>query len=295
MAETLFQFPWQVSTGGYRVIKDKLKGKPQSMLTDYVPLGEPAAIKTYLPLERHTGLFRQISELALTEIAVCDFANRYGFLGESQAWVALQDKTVKVKGEPKPLAGWGEPLATWFEQISRMKRAVDLWDMTRNRDLAALEKFITWRENRVHYQYEVEGAAGGQVLRRDTDSVAFGHFRSGDIIQPAQYILQQLINDELGSRAGPILLWKTNWLRLGLYFAPTNLLGALWLQLATAIDKDAKFLKCEVCGSPFEISPQVNRKDRLTCSNACRTRAYRKRKEMRQAVKKKKRRLTAAR
>jgi predicted nucleic acid-binding Zn ribbon protein len=57
-----------------------------------------------------------------------------------------------------------------------------------------------------------------------------------------------------------------------------DLKTALWFQLAIAVARAKEFRACEVCGKPFEVSPEVNRKDRVTCSDACRSRAYRRRK-----------------
>jgi hypothetical protein len=35
---------------------------------------------------------------------------------------------------------------------------------------------------------------------------------------------------------------------------PLNLLGALWLQFALAVDLLKRFVKCAECGAPFEVS-----------------------------------------
>jgi hypothetical protein len=61
--------------------------------------------------------------------------------------------------------------------------------------------------------------------------------------------------------------------------APTNLLAALWWQLGRAVSEHKTFGSCAACGKPFEVAPPVNRKSRHYCSDACRSRAYRSRKE----------------
>lgn len=62
-----------------------------------------------------------------------------------------------------------------------------------------------------------------------------------------------------------------------LRFQVQDLLHAMWFQFALAVDEGTKYRRCEVCNKPFEVSPEANRSDRRTCSNACRFKAYRNR------------------
>jgi hypothetical protein len=57
---------------------------------------------------------------------------------------------------------------------------------------------------------------------------------------------------------------------------PETLLDALWTQLAQAIDGSQSLRNCVVCKRLFTITSDHNKE---YCSNACRMRAYRKRKE----------------
>ncbi len=64
---------------------------------------------------------------------------------------------------------------------------------------------------------------------------------------------------------------------------PNNLLGAMWLQLATAVEEDKRFRKCPARSCPvvwFEVStgPLGVRDDAEFCSARCRHTAYRDRK-----------------
>lgn len=59
---------------------------------------------------------------------------------------------------------------------------------------------------------------------------------------------------------------------------PTTLLDALWTQLALAIDGSESLRKCAECKKWFTIKAGEGRSDKQYCSNACRMRAYRKRK-----------------
>jgi hypothetical protein len=63
---------------------------------------------------------------------------------------------------------------------------------------------------------------------------------------------------------------------------PQDLGQALWWQFLLSVCELRNHTQCQVCGRWYELSPQVNRSDRLYCSDACRFKAYRRRR--RQAV-----------
>ena len=60
---------------------------------------------------------------------------------------------------------------------------------------------------------------------------------------------------------------------------PSSLLGALWVQFGQAIVENKKFRSWAECRRWFEVSPSANRTSRRYCKEACRSRAYRNRKE----------------
>ncbi len=60
--------------------------------------------------------------------------------------------------------------------------------------------------------------------------------------------------------------------------APT-LLGALWLQFMLAVDGQKQYRACATCGQFFELDPAVARTNRRYCSDACKSRAYRARRD----------------
>jgi hypothetical protein len=68
-----------------------------------------------------------------------------------------------------------------------------------------------------------------------------------------------------------------------------SLLDVLDVQLLSAIADLKRYRDCEFCGKPFELTPQVNRADRVFCSDTCRVKSHQKRKrlaiEMRKAGK----------
>jgi hypothetical protein len=59
---------------------------------------------------------------------------------------------------------------------------------------------------------------------------------------------------------------------------PNSLAHALWAQLLLAIDGNANLAACVQCRKWFTMEAGHGRSDKEYCSNACRMRAYRKRK-----------------
>ncbi len=87
--------------------------------------------------------------------------------------------------------------------------------------------------------------------------------------------VQRTINARLSAETGARMLWDREEGRLRLHLRPASLLGALWLQLARAIDGNADYRRCRVCAAWFELHPDRARTNRAYCSDACRFKAYR--------------------
>jgi hypothetical protein len=63
---------------------------------------------------------------------------------------------------------------------------------------------------------------------------------------------------------------------------PDSLLAAMWLQFALAAAEDKRFLSCKFCGRLMEISTETTgfRRHRLFCSGTCKTKDYRRRRQL---------------
>jgi hypothetical protein len=97
------------------------------------------------------------------------------------------------------------------------------------------------------------------------------------VLLPARWQVLSWVNGALGKTAQPALSWDDRAGRSVLYTWPRSLLGAAYLQFAHAILSGRLSQTCVVCGRAFEVTKISSRNDRLTCSNTCRTRAYRDR------------------
>ena len=76
----------------------------------------------------------------------------------------------------------------------------------------------------------------------------------------------------------PRLLYNPDDDQVEQHLWPKNLLGAIWLQFARAVEIDKPdYGRCEACQKPFEVSPEGMRPETKYCGVKCRVRADRKR------------------
>ena len=184
--------------------------------------------------------------------------------------------------------GFGEHVDDWIKEILVLRLAVDLWESARQEDADHLKRMISWAPDgsRVSINTHPDLQRGqlpekpahvhrAVIAAEHLDPEILARFVPGDPFGPALHCMQGLINEHLHHRASPRLLWEPNRDRLGLYIVPEGLIGALWLQFARAVERDARFRQCSECTTWFEVAPGRGRADKQFCSTACRTRAYR--------------------
>jgi hypothetical protein len=132
----------------------------------------------------------------------------------------------------------GHRIFSWFSEIRELRKAVELWEQSSA--TGNFSKIIRTLERRSerHFQRDREVGVSVNVL---------------------------LKKDPLDASAR-------------LCIRPTHLRDALWIQLALAIDGNLNLRACIECRSWFTLEAGRGRSDKEYCSNACRMRAYRKRK-----------------
>jgi hypothetical protein len=157
-------------------------------------------------------------------------------------------------------------------------RAVGLFNLLETNDADGLSKRIIWdsKTGGVFYHPQ-EGDIGKKrlIASPDGNPRIWSLFEPKDLFGPARLVLARFVNGPLKVNASPQLRWNDDASELFLRLMPKNLLGAMWLQFAEAIDQRKKIARCEICGSWFDQF----RKDKRHCSDKCRVRASRQRKE----------------
>lgn len=278
-------FGWERTTSGYRIIRTEeappRQSRPARYLTDGVLPGERRSICRYDPLEE-PYLFARFAALnPLRDDSILAFANEYGLL-EEPVRIFLPQKDTHAG----PPIGRGEPLTLWQKEIESMRYAVGLWEMIKKNDRKGLSEIIHWHGEDLYVSL---GASGLSPLQARSSV----EFRRDDVIEPARHLVLLTVNVHLRGRVSPQLLWKRDPTKrggqrdMGLFFVPSSLIGALWLQFADTVDGDGYVRWCARCGEPFVAGAGEKRSNAQYCSQACQKLAWQR--EKRKAARKQRR------
>lgn len=248
------------------------------------------------------GLFKNFADLTPTEGEIVQFANRYGWLGDWRetaipANVAkdldlnlLQDKLVELDDpfisiqEEHGISA--ERLTGWRDQISLMRGLVALWEALRSGHSRDLSGSVYEDENgSIVYDYRRISSQDSEelsfspikVVPDESDLIRFGNLRSGDSAGAGWVALRKIINAQLSGGSAPNLSWRGA--DLLLTYRASGLKRVMWFQFALAVQGSKRYERCRHCKGFFEIGPSAGRRGKTYCSNACRTAAYRLRKE----------------
>lgn len=279
-------FVGEVPEHGYRIIETAAPdGSDKKFLAEerYLLGAKMGKQRRYDPLRDHPDLFLEFANLSPShEEQILEFTNRYGFL--------QQASPIGIEPSTKNTLLWGEPLSLWASEITTMKQAIELWGMVKQKKKEKLAKVIRWHGPSVRYQavpltVEKEAALlrGKWDMKADGipqwivlpqhDPWAFGEvpeIKPGDVIGPAWMYLQSVFQKYF-SVVSARLLWERvdenkPGMRLGVYFTPDNLLGALWLQFAQNVAGNREFQRCQYCTRPF-----IARPNKINCSDSCKS------------------------
>lgn len=177
-----------------------------------------------------------------------------------------------------------------------IREAVGLFDLVTANDQAVLAKCIVWEgPGLVHYRPMAEkppledtDTHDSRVLWKDLlrDNPDRERVPQGDLIQPAMhFIASRVISPGLAGNNRTLLLVSRGGRGANLVQTPINLLGAIYLQFALEVTGNRSPKKCYVCGTWMNTAKlskkgrRRSRSDHFYCSDACRSKAYRQRRE----------------
>lgn len=254
----------------------------------------------YEPLVRHSGLFRTFADVGPDEDGMREFARKYGPLGIQEPYRGEfpEEWAGVLRMERDPLSGsrlsraslslgdptcYGERLSHWREAASRMREAVALWDAVRSAELAQVKAAVLpWTS--AHVGQTFVATPQPQYLGDEARSLSLvesvGRAVGSAEVAPtlASTLLDRFINAHLHV-FGSVGFGAKGRTQANLYLTSRNLLGAMWLQFALAVDGDKDYETCAGCGDWFEIGGAGGKRPQSKhCSEACKARAYRKRK-----------------
>lgn len=281
----LFQLIWRVSEDGH----EWRTGPFRAFGADFRKHDEPALVelgensRAYKPEPDLFLKFASVDPDSHADMLI--FANSYGLLGGGPRWIAPEPKQ---RGK-RTTAVVGELRSHWQQHLHRMKAAVTLWQTIRAGDSSTLAACIRWR-SRDHVTYDWPASSEMTTPWSTHATIAspginphlLERFERGDVLKPARFYLQEVVNQSLTDLVAPRLLWTApDSNKMGFFIVPDTLIGCLWLQLGSAIADLRKFRLCEACNKPMLVAPEGSgyRTNRKTCSNACRIRVYERRKQ----------------
>jgi hypothetical protein len=284
--EPLVQFRWAKPITGYRWVDagsppqlNRSRGTTKSIRCLQVSQVE---VEFYEPLLRSPALFRTFADLQPTERDVLKFANQHGPLGISIPIVLRSDDWRVLRS--------GELLGTWADEIFDLRLALEVWDVARKQqNKGRLEQRISIRRDRlgIHafFSYQTPEGLREELIcsNRQTDAwrselAAFLDERA--LHRAALFYVQGKINERLKEHTRARVLYSRPRDSIGLHTVPTNLLGAMWLQFAHAVEGRRDYKRCAECATWFEVSLEEvgYSRRREFCRPACRFKAYRERK-----------------
>jgi hypothetical protein len=252
------------------------RSAPAWCLTDGVPIGESRKVRRYVPL-RVPDLFRDFAATELSESGILTFAQKFGsLLGLRAGWVRLPDEDHR---RGTRAFYYGEELGLWRDEIRRIRIAVELLDLLAAGRKDALKSKVVWVEPK-QVQYRTGPDEPGDVIASShiENERLLPRFRYGEVVKPAWFYLQRVVNDGLEGNVSPGLLWDTQDRELNMFLVPYHLLGFLWLQCARAVERDVNYRKCQACREWFRVGAAAGgaRADKRFCSVRCRVQWFRR-------------------
>ncbi|MEI7814720.1 MAG: hypothetical protein WCJ13_08005 [Coriobacteriia bacterium] len=213
----------------------------------------------YAPLKDEPALFRKFAELDDTEAAFAGFARKYG----DYKVLDLTMRHVRGAESSSPLSG--HPLTHWQQERQKLAQAVRLWEALKSGHVGGVVDSDV--------KMEPTGDAVRVRFKRPADSkweTITSLPKSSSDRRAVQTALAALVtrgcagvNTALAV-SGP----KYRGVGVGLTFAVSDLMGAMWLQLAMAIDVPREHSKCEGCGEWWDATGARSTRD--YCSEKCR-------------------------
>lgn len=276
MSAELFELDVAVHIDGYEWIEAVLEeypdSSPDTFLTPCKLFGDE---RHYNPLIEATGLFREFAELDMSKEAILAFANEYGPMRKWQ-------RILRPGYSP---GDWrartpGESMRDWCESIGYMKLAVRLWDMVRSDDLDGLSRHITWSRQG---HFVVHSHLDMPIGQEDPWSTWYGDVelslecKPDNIVQITKRVIECCVECNIGHNAFVSVRPRDDY-DMQIYVEMLGLNDAVWFQFAQAVIGNRDYRQCRTCGKWYELSPDTARTNRITCSDACRSKAYRQRK-----------------
>jgi hypothetical protein len=233
--------------------------RPDPTFVVHDEFGESPEITS--PLEV-PGLYREFARIQSLEEALA-FVRSHGLLG-------LIEHHEPHKRFHSPLE---ESARHWLEELSRMKVAVEVWDLVQAKDIKSLKQKISVTED---FAFLKPWPGGRIIAQRGARNCAWlQRWRHGDVLGPARLFLIEEVNLMLAGKTSAQLLLNRDG-TVQPHNAPVSLLAAIWLQFSEIVSGKRIERRCEICNK--ELDATENRKHKRmhsVCSQRVRMSKYR--------------------
>lgn len=201
------------------------------------------------------GLFYEFADLKPSDDAILRFATIYGSAGEN--------------------------LTEWADQIGDMRRAVRLHEASQTRDPQDFDGLLRIRDGRVMMaEPQLLGRIKGLGTFWELAPQPPSHLDEPEkLVWTAETVVKRI--------ADQCIFWGGLRPRFDedptpdLSHAPASLLDGMWLQFSRWVLGGGRFLRCKLCAGRFAVGLDTRRVVSAYCSNACKYKAYRRRKRAR--------------
>ncbi len=303
--QELVQFSWGVPSEGYRWIEAQLliNGTFEKRKRRLLSPGRPPSWRTYHPLREAPALFRAFADVSPSESGVLAFADQYGSLG--------LDSDLGIDGDGSVTHSRGELLADWKREIIGMKHTLRIWDAVRSEATDDLARWFHLKREQMFSSILYKPDEGwplgvehlvpqyvedersrfrflpiGSAIHRGDPNTSGVEIPEHPVAMALAY-LRDSLNARIQKHVGVSLeaaADRTRLTPLDLYMIPKNLLGAMWLQLALAVEGDLRYQRCPQCKTWFKVPSKANRPSTTFCSPKCRVQAFRGRQAQARAM-----------
>ena len=296
----MFTFRWEVPKAGFKWIEN-----PGCLVPTE---GYDPPVRVIEPLMEHTGLFQTFAHTLPTREGIKAFADVYGVL-----WYGRKDEQWDIEWLPEfykwvahilelrfiillwDLVRTGDTTGlaryfSWRPERGPKGRPLyfpgGLW-LDTHPEASAEEQDTGKKYLDPFSDHEMPGYEWDSVHLHEEAPLPMLHVRSwcyerpqealpkDSLIRAALAYVRTAVERRLAAALCVNMRGSSAEQLLQFNFELSDLLSAMWLQCALAITGNKTHRRCFACQTWFELSPEVTRSDRLFCSNACRTRAYR--------------------
>lgn len=268
MSVAVVDFQWPVSKEGHRLIE--MPDKP--LIKKLITTGQAVAdldrrrerYRWFKPFLDTPTLFRVFADWGDSDADILAFTNEFGLFS------TITPQAEHPVGRRRM---WGASVERWRKLQRNVRVLLREWELVERGDEPGLLALETGeRRNAVETMDDPRSQMFIPPMFATTLPT---------LTARAAYRIMWLVNSSMiRVEAAPELSWDSDSERFQLGVSPGSLEGVIWIQIAEYVSGLRNYRACAVCGKHLEISTEQtgHRTNIRYCSNACRFKAYRRRK-----------------